>query len=206
MLLPLWYAIVLGIAFIIYPILLLICIKLYPPPKYSIFTRTISGLGLPEHKSAKVFNPTLISMGIIMIPFPYYVFQVLPATILSYIGIGAFFCVPSGLILVGIFPEHKETAHMVAAVLSLGASIISSGFLLIPILQSDLSIIVTLVQIIVLAIAVPLAIAAANQMPSYTPDMPIEKLIYNLNFWEWSQFIALQTWIVAIYINLLIVF
>jgi len=205
MLLPMWYAILLGIAFIIFPILLLICIRLYPPPKYSIFTRTISGLGFPEHKSAKIFNPTIITMGIIMIPFPYYIFQILPANWPTYIGIVAFFCVPIGLIFVGIFPEHKETPHMIAAVLSLGASTIANAFLLYPVLQSRLNILITIIQIIVLLISVPLAIAA-TKLPSYVPDTPIEKLLYNINFWEWSQFLTLQAWMVALYINLLIEF
>lgn len=204
MLLPLWYAILVGIAFIIFPILLLVCFRLYPPPKYSIFTRTISGLGLPEHRSAKLFNPMIIIMGLILIPFPYYLFQILPANWLTYIGIVAFFCVPIGLMLVGIFPEHKETAHMVAAVLSLGASIIANAFLLYPILLSGLNIIITIIQILVLSISVPLAIAARKQLPSYIPDAPIDKFLYNLNFWEWSQFLALQVWIVALYINVLI--
>ena len=205
MLLPLWYSILLGIAFIIFPILLLVCVRLYPPPKYSIFTRTISGLGLPEHRSAKIFNPTIIIMGLILIPFPYYLFPILPANWLTYIGIVAFFCVPIGLMLVGIFPEHKETAHMFAAVLSLGASIIANAFLLYPILLSDLNIVITIIQILVLSISVPLAIAARKQLPSYTPDTPIDRLLYNLNFWEWSQFLALQAWIVALYINTLII-
>ncbi|MFX1297749.1 MAG: DUF998 domain-containing protein [Promethearchaeota archaeon] len=204
MLLPLWYAILLGLGFIIFLILIFYCIRLYP--NYSIFTRTISGLGHPDNKSAKIFNPAIIVMGILLILFPYYVFQVLPAIWLTYVGIGLFFCVPIGLILVGVFPEHKEAGHMVAAALSIGGALLTNIFLFYPILISDLSIIVTVTNVIVLITCVPLAIAAQKTGSSYVPDQHVEKILHNLNFWEWTQFIVLQTWMFTLYLNLLITY
>ncbi len=206
MILPLWYALLLGISLIIYPILLIICIKRYPPPKYSILTRTISGLGLPEHRSYKIFNHTVVYMGLLMMPFPYFVFQVLSKSWLTYIGTGAFFFIPLGLILVGLFPEHKDTPHMIAAVCSIGGALITNIFLLYPILISNFSIAITILQIGVLIICIPLAYSASIQLPSETwqPDQKIEKILENINLWEWMVFLALQIWIAALYINLLI--
>ena len=207
MLLPFWYAILLGVVFIIYPILIVICIHRYPPPKFSILSRTISGLGGPDHpKSAKIFNPTVIIMGILTFPMPYFILQVLPLNVLTYIGIVAFFCIPAGLIIVGFFPEDKNTPHMTAAVMTLGGALISNIFLLYPVLISDLSIAITIIQVITLIICIPLAYSAAIQLPSETweSDVKIEKLIENINFWEWAIFIDLQIWIIAFYINLLI--
>jgi len=206
LLLPLWYEILFGITFIGFLISLGICTQLYPPPKYSLLTRTISGLGHPDHKSAKIFNPTMITMGIILAPLPYFLIQVLPASWLTNIGIGAFFCVPAGLILVGVFPEHKESRHIIAAVLSLGGSLLANGFLIYPIFVSPLSNFIIGIQIIILIVCVPLTISAAKQLPSYTPDQRIEKILYNLNLWEWTQFLTLQTWIFALYLNLIIAF
>ena len=204
MLLPLWYAIILGCLFAAIPIILYRCSRLYPPPKYSILTRTISGLGSLEHpKSAKFFNPMMVCMGIIMSFFPYFLLQVLPPRLFTYIGIGALFVVAAGLIMVGLFPEEKETAHMTAAFMCLGGSLISNIFLLYPILLSDLSIAVTIAQIAVLIVCVPLAISAVKTLPTYEADQPISKLLLNLNIWEWSQFITLQIWLFIVYLNLL---
>ena len=92
---------------------------------------------------------------------------------------------------------------MIAGGLGMGGLIIANIFLLYPIFISDLSIIITVITIITLLNCIPLAIAARKTMGTYVPDQPIEKLIYNLNLWEWSQFILLQLWIVSLYINLL---
>jgi hypothetical membrane protein len=198
---PLWYAILFGIGIILFIIILLICTRLYP--NYSILRRTISGLGNPEYKSAKFFNSAIFSMGILLFPFPYFLFQALPAQWLTYIGIGAFFCNPIGLILLGLFPEHKETGHIIAAGLGMGSLIIANIFLLYPILTSALSKFIVVITVISLMNSVFLAIAARKNAGIYVPDQPVEKIIYNLNLWEWLQFILLQTWIVAIYVNLL---
>jgi hypothetical membrane protein len=204
MLLPIWYAILFGITVIGFLISLFICTRLYPPPRYSILTRTISGLGHPDHKSAKIFNPIMITMGVVLALFPYFLLQVLPVSWLTNIGIGTFFCVPAGLILVGVFPEHKESGHLVGAVLCLGGSLLANGFLIYPIFISPLSNFIIVIQIIILIVCVPLSISAAKQLPSYIPDQRIEKILYNLNLWEWSQFLALQTWIFALYLNFIL--
>jgi hypothetical membrane protein len=201
MILSLWYAILLGIGIIGFIIIIVICTRLYP--NYSILRRTISGLGHPDYRSAKLFNPTMFIMGFILFPFPFYLIQALPAHWTTIIGIIAFICNPIGLILLGIFPEHKETAHVIAGGLCMGGSIIANIFLLYPILISDLSKIIVVITIIVLLNCIPLAIAARKTMGTYVPDQPIAKLIYNLNLWEWSQFLLLQLWIIALYINLL---
>ena len=85
----------------------------------------------------------------------------------------------------------------------MGGLIIANIFLLYPIFISDLSKIIVVISIIPLLNAIPLAIAARKTMATYVPDQPIEKLIYNLNLWEWSQFLLLQLWIIALDINLL---
>ncbi len=203
MFLPLWYTILLGIAFGSFAILILICIKLYSPPKYSILTRTISGLGSPEHKSHKIFNPTVLVIGIILTPFPYFLLQVLPPSWMTTLGIILFFGVPLGLILVGIFPEDKETGHMIGAIMSIGGAFIANLLLFYPILQSSLHFVINLFQIIILIFCIPLAYSAVKHMPSYEPDKPIKKISYNTNLWEWSVFLSLQAWILALYINLI---
>ena len=202
MILPPWYAILFGIGIIVFITIIGICTRLYP--NYSILRRTISGLGHPDYKSAKLFNPTLFFMGILLFPFPLYLLQALPAHWTTTIGIIAFLCNPIGLILLAIFPEHKETGHVIAGGLGMGGLIIANIFLLYPILISDLSTIIVVLTIITLFNCVPLAIAARKTLRTYVPDQPIDKLIFNLNLWEWSQFILLQLWIVAIYVNLLV--
>ncbi len=200
MILPLWYAILFGIGIIVFITIIVICTRLYP--NYSILRRTISGLGHPDYRSAKLFNPTLSVMGLLLFPFPFYLIQALPIHWTTTIGILAFFCNPIGLILLAIFPEHKETGHVITGGLGMGGLIIANIFLLYPIL-SDLSKIIVLIIIITLLNSVPLTIAARKTLGTYVPDQPIDKIVFNLNLWEWSQFILLQLWIVAIYINLL---
>lgn len=201
MILPVWYAIVFGLALIAFPILLLYCIYLYP--NYSIFTRTISGLGNPDYKSAKIFNPTIFIMGFVLLPFPYFVLQVLPTHWMTTIGIMAFFFNPIGLILVGLFPEHKNIPHMIAATFAMGGILIANIALVYPIFLSDLSIITVIISSITLFTCWPLFISAIKYTQSYTPDQPIDNILFNVNFWEWIQFIVLQTWISVLYINLL---
>ena len=203
MIFPLWYAILFGVSIISFIIVIIICIQLYP--KYSILTRTISGLGNQEKRSAKLFNFTIAIMGFIMIPFPYYLFQVLLMRPITYIGIGIFFCNPIGLILLGIFPENKEKPHLVAAGLGMGGSLLANLILLYPILLSTLSIILVVITIIMLIFCVPLTISAIKNVRSYEPDKKVEKIIFNLNFWEWIQFIVLQIWIFALYVNLIFI-
>ena len=202
MILPLWYAILFGIGIIAFISIIIICTRRYP--NYSILRRTISGLGLPDYRSAKLFNPAMSLMGILLFPFPFYLIPALPPHWTTTIGIIAFICNPIGLILLGLFPEHKETGHIIAAGLGMGGLIIANIFLIYPILISDLSKIIAVLTIITLFNCVPLAIAARKTLRTYVPDQPIDKLIFNLNLWEWSQFILLQLWIVAIYINLLV--
>jgi hypothetical membrane protein len=201
MILPLWYAILFGIGIIGFITIIVICTRLYP--NYSILRRTISGLGHPDYRSAKLFNPTLIIIGLLLFPFPFYLLQALPPHWTTSIGIIAFFCNPIGLVLLGFFPEHKETGHVIAGGLGMGGLIIANIFLLYPIFISDLSKVIVVITIITLLNGILLAIAARKTIATYVPDQPIEKLLYNLNLWEWSQFILLQLWIVALYLNLL---
>ena len=205
MILPLWYAILLAIAFGLFPVIILICLKLYPPPKFSILRRTISGLGSPDHRSHKIFNPTMIIMGIIITPLPYFLLQVLPLNWMTTIGIITFFGVPVGLLFIGLFHENRNTGHMAGAYMSLGGSLLTNIFLFYPILESALNLAINLIQIIILIVCFPLAYAFVKHMPSYEPDKPIEKISHNVNLWEWSVFLSLIAWIAALYINLLVV-
>ncbi|MHA1131586.1 MAG: DUF998 domain-containing protein [Candidatus Helarchaeota archaeon] len=203
MLLPLWYAILLGIGFILLPILVGICIKLYPPPKYSILRRTISGLGSPEHKSYKIFNPMMSGMGIALLPLPYFLMQALPPTWLTYSGSFVFSTIPIGMIIVGIFHEDKNTGHMTGAILAFGGALITNILLFYPVIQSALSIIITVIQVLVFAMCIPLFYAFIKYISVYEPDEPIQKIYLNINLWEWSAFLSLFAWIIALYINLL---
>lgn len=204
MILPLWYAIVLGVSFIVFPLLIFYCTRLYP--NYSIFRRTISGLGLPEKKSARIFNPTISIVGFILIPFPFFLLQALPAHWTTFVGIGSLICNPIGIILVGLFPEHKNVPHMVAAVLAMGGSLVANIFLLYSIQISAFHTIITIISIILLIVCIPLTFSFIKTGPSYVPDEKIDHIYENLNFWEWMQFITLQIWLLAIYLNLIIAF
>ncbi|NVM54612.1 MAG: DUF998 domain-containing protein [Candidatus Helarchaeota archaeon] len=204
MVLPLWYAILFGLTFILESSLIVYCTRLYPD--YSIFSRTISGLGNPMYKSAKIFNPTISIMGVILSPLPYYLLQVLPPHWMTSIGIGAFFCSPVGIFLVGIFHEERQIGHLIAATLGMGGLITANMVLLYPIFLSSLSNIITAITIISLITSIFLAIAGIKNIRTYIPNKRITKLLYNLNFWEWIQFIILQVWLGGIYINLLIAF
>ena len=202
MILPLLYAIVLGAAFIIFNICLFIYTQIYQD--YSMKRNTISDLGGPEAKTRKLFNPTVIIMGIILFPFPFFVYQALPqSNFLSLIGIIIFYCVPVGLIMVGIFPKDKETPHIISALLSFGGLLITNMVLFQPILFSDLNPIIIIITIIALIIAIPLLISF-SQRDKYEEEEEIKKLFHNLNIWEWVQFIMLQIWMFSLYINLLI--
>lgn len=202
MLLPLWYAIMVGLVFIIFPIILLYCRHLYP--NYSIFTRTISGLGNPEHRSTKIFNIAVITAGIILFLMPYYLFQVLPNHWMTWLGVIFLYHNRVGFILVGVFPEHKETPHIIAAVMGMGGAMLANLLLIYPILLSELNNLIVIPSFIALLISIPLLTALKKNMRSYVPDARIDKLLYNLNFWEWMQFIVLQVWSIFIYLNLLI--
>ena len=203
MILPLWYAILFGIGYVLFNIIIIKCITLYP--NYSILSRIISGLGNTEQKSAKIFNPAILIMGVLLLPFPYYLFQVLPINLISYIGIGTFYSNPIGMVLLGIFPENKEKGHYVAAALGMGGLLLANIILIYPIILSSLNNTIVVITIIMLIFCVPLVISLIKNVRSYEPDKRIENLFYNLNFWEWFQFIMLQIWIIAVYINLLFI-
>jgi len=143
-------------------------------------------------------------MGVCLLPFPFYLLQALPAIWMSYIGIGFFYCSPVGIILVGIFPEDKEVPHLIAAVLAFGGILIALMLLLYPIFISSLNKIIVGILIGLLLIAIPLTISQVKTGRSYVPDKRIDKLIYNINFWEWMQFLSLEVLIFSIFINLLI--
>jgi hypothetical protein len=143
-------------------------------------------------------------MGILISPLPYFLLQALPPMWMTYIGIGSFFAVPVGMILVGIFNEDKNTGHMTGAVFSFGGALIANIFLLYPVILSPLSSIVSISQILILIICVPLFYSFVKHMPSYIPDEPIDKWLYNINLWEWAAFFSLQAWIVAVFINLIV--
>jgi hypothetical membrane protein len=204
MILPLWYAVLFGVGIIAVPIILAICIKLYPPPKYSILRRTISGLGEPPHRGYKLFNPMMVTMGIFVLPLPYFLLQVLPPSWLAYVGIVILFAVPFGIIMVGLFHAGKPTGHMIGALSAFGGALIANVFLFYPFLISPLSIIISIMQLELFGICVPLFYAFFKHFPVYEPDVPIEKISHNLNLWEWSAFLSLLAWIIAVYINLLI--
>ena len=93
---------------------------------------------------------------------------------------------------------------MAAAFMSLGGALLTNIFLFYPILESALNLVINLIQIVILIVCVPLAYAFVKHMPIYEPDKPIEKISHNANLWEWFVFLSLITWIVALYINLLV--
>jgi hypothetical membrane protein len=201
MIIPLWYSGILLVAFITFNTSLFIYTRIYP--NYSIKRNTISDLGGPEAKTRKFFNPTVFIMGIILLPFPYFVYQALPQTnILSLIGIIIFYFVPVGMLLVGLFPKDKETPHVIAALLCFGGLLITNILLFQPILLSNINFLVLIISIIALVIAVPLLISF-SQRDKYEDGEEIEKLLHNLNLWEWIAFILLQIWMFSLYINLL---
>lgn len=203
MIIPIPYAIIFGVTYIAFIIVIIICTQIYP--NYSILGRTISGLGNPEHKTARIFNISIIIMGIVYLPFPYFLFLAMPKIILTYIGTFFFFLSPIGMILVGFFPENKEKMHAIAAVLAMGGPLLANLILIYPFLISNLNIIIPIISIILLILCVPLCISALKSLQSYEPDKKIEKIIFNINLWEWLQFIVLRIWVLAIYINLILI-
>jgi hypothetical membrane protein len=201
MILPLWYAILFGVVIIGFSIVIIICTRLYP--NYSMLTRTISGLGNPKYKSHKLFNPAMMILGLATLPLPYYVYISLPPTPLTTIGCIFFICNPIGIFLVGVFNEEKNTGHIIGAVLGMGFLLFATMLLIYPLTQSDIfhPFIVAIAAIAIIN-CVPLAYSAYKSARDYVGDVKIDRLLENINFFEWMEFLILQMLIISMYLNL----
>jgi hypothetical protein len=199
MILPLWYAIVLGLCFIIFFGLLYKCMtdkRLYP--NFSIFRDTISEVQDTSMGSSKYINSAFALMGIVLLPFPYYIMHALPQGLWTTLSTIILYCNPIGLIILSIWPNFTNNMHYIGAGVAMGGSLLSMIFLIQPILLSSIINDILIINIICsLIICIPLVY-------SNVVSGSRAKIMHNPNFWEWLEFFSLQTFILGLFFNLII--
>ena len=200
MALPLWYSITFPVVFVSFFILIYISYKKFP--HYSILTRTISGLGNLKRKSGLFFDIGLILIGSSSIPLFYFLYQELPQSLLSSIGIVLLFVGGSvGSTLEGFFDESKLKPHLFSSFIAFGAIIIGSILLISPFLQSEaIPNWMVILNILIPITSVFCGISALYNIP-YKPGIK-KPILHNVNLWEWILFLVICLWISLIFIIL----
>ena len=197
---PIWYAIILGISFVIFYILLFVCLfskKLYPG--FSIYRDTISEVQDTSMKTSKYINGAFAQFGILMLFFPPYVYQLLPNHFLSFSGCILLYCCPVGLIILSIWPNFTNSMHYIGAGVAMGGSLLSMIFLIYPLITSPFfNVILVIVISISLLVCIPLVYSNVNYGSR-------ANLMHNPNFWEWFEFFMIQIWVLFLYLNLIFV-
>ncbi|MBD3353363.1 MAG: DUF998 domain-containing protein [Candidatus Lokiarchaeota archaeon] len=199
MLIPIWYAVLFAVCFIIYFILLVICLtsrKLYP--EFSIFRDTISEVQDTSMKTSKYINPAFALIGIVLLPLPVFLLDYMPRAGLTNIAILILYCNPLGLIILSIWPNFTNNMHYIGAGIAMGGTLLAMILLFLPILRSQyISNVILIISIFALIICIPLVY-------SNVTNGPRSELIHNPNIWEWLEFFTLQLFIIALYLNLVI--
>lgn len=200
MILPLWYTILLGSCFILYFCLLYKSTSdenLYP--NFSIYRDTISEVQDTSMESSKYINSAFAIMGIALLPFPYYVMNVLPEGLITTISIFVLYCNPIGLIILAIWPNFTNNMHYVGASVAMGGSLLAMILLIHPILHSSI-ISDFLIVIIIFSLLICVPLVYSNLVYGSRA-----KLIHNPNFWEWIEFFSIQAFIIGLFLNFILV-
>ncbi|MHA1341392.1 MAG: DUF998 domain-containing protein [Promethearchaeota archaeon] len=193
------YLVILGIIFIVFIILLYVCMtneNLYPG--FSVFRDTISEVQDTSMGSSKYINSGFALVGLGLLPFPYFFLSVLPSIRLSYAGVICLYLNPIGLIVLAIWPNFTNNMHYVGAGLAMGGTLLAMLLFISPIINSSVipivfKVLLTLNIFFSILICIPLVY-------SNIANGPRSKLLYNPNIWEWIEFFSILTFIFMIYL------
>jgi hypothetical protein len=204
--LPLWFEIIYPLSILLFFSVLYWCSRKYPRDKhYSIFTRTISGLGNKEYESSMPFRVAFLLMPLFNLALIHFLWFLLSKNNLSSISV--YFLVAGQVAALGTaFVTEKFSkgigywSHYVISIFAFISSII--GFVILSFSLRSLTHLMLFFGFLPLAMGIITAIVfSTNKTHALDVRDPI---FQNIPFWEWLTFLSLFICLLIGYVILII--
>lgn len=206
MLIPVWFEIAYPLSIILFFSALFWSSRKYPKDKhYSIFTRTISGLGNGEYESSTIFRVAFFLMPLFNLTLIYFLFVLLSKNHLSLIPI-YFLEIGQLAALATCFATEKFQKgvrywmHYYLSVIGFATSII--GFVILSFSLKSITHLMFFFSFLQLVMGIMFMIAFFKNK-THALDVR-EPILENISFWEWLTFLSLFICLLMTYIILII--
>lgn len=204
--LPLWFEIVYPVSILIFFSALFWSSRKYPRDKhYSIFTRTISGLGNEEYESSTIFRVAFFFMPLFNLALICFLFILLSNYNLSlvsiyFLGIGQLAAVATCFATEKFHKGIRYWIHYSVSVIAFVSNII--GFVILSFSLKSITNLMFFFSFLTLVLGIMFMIAFIKNK-THALDVR-EPILQNISFWEWMAFLSLWLCLAITYIILII--